>query len=425
MKIFPKALALACTAAMCVGSAWAQDTTKLLVWGDAPREPFYKAFDESRDDVELEFVSIARNELIQKLQLAIRSGDGVPDAIFMPDVNMAAQLSTRRSNYLMEISDKVDSSITDGFYPTSLAPCEKDGGSLVCLRNDVAHFMLWYNAPLMDELGLSVPTTWEEYEAVGAAAAAKDSGIVSGEAAMHIPLMNFLYSNGCDLAVPVEGDSETLNINATAPQCVEAAQLVDRMLDNGSLARVAPFDPEFIELAKTGKLLMIPGPTWFGEFIIKRRYEFAEGVTGVGMTPKWASQDKPLAWSWGGCVWGAWKDTKHPEVVVDLLTFVTTDIDTNRDAVTMPAYQPASVEWGTGFDNSGYYSGDSNFPTMVDAAANGHPGYVSLRVDTRASFTKAVVNDLAAGASFESLLPQLQEEFVNAAKLARYKVITE
>ena len=73
MKILPKALALTCTAAMCIGSVWAQDTTKLLVWGDAPREPFYKAFDESRDDVELEFVSIARNELIQKLQLAIRS----------------------------------------------------------------------------------------------------------------------------------------------------------------------------------------------------------------------------------------------------------------------------------------------------------------------------------------------------------------
>ena len=62
---------------------------------------------------------------------------------------------------------------------------------------------------------------------------------------------------------------------------------------------------------------------------------------------------------------------------------------------------------------------------MVDAAAFGHPGYVSLRIDTRASFTKAVVNDLAAGASLESLLPQLQEELVNQANLARYKVVTE
>ena len=108
-----------------------------------------------------------------------------------------------------------------------------------------------------------------------------------------------------------------------------------------------------------------------------------------------------------------------------MLTFVTTDVDTNRGAVTMPAYQPASVEWGVGFDKSGSYTDDNNFKKMVDAATFGHPGYVSLRMNTRALFTKAVVNDLAGGASFESLLPQLQDEFVNAAKLARYKVVTE
>lgn len=425
MKTLIKTLAIAGILGAGVTSLAAQETTKLLVWGDPVREPFYQAFDQSRDDIEVEMVSVATNEIITKLQLALQSGEGVPDAIFMPDVNMAAQLSTRRANYLMELSDKVDADVVNGFYPTSLAPCEKDGGSLICLRNDVAHFMLWYNAPLMDELGLSVPTTWEEYEQVGAQAAANGSGIVSGAIAMHIPLMNFLYSNGCNVGVPVEGDSETLKINAMAPQCVEAAQLVDRMLENGSLARVAPFDPSFIELAKSNKLLMIPGPTWFGEYIVKRQYEFAEGMTGVGMTPKWASQEQPLAWSWGGGVWGGFKDTEHPEAVVDLLTFVTTDIDTNREAVTMPAYQPASVAWGAGFDASGYYAGDADFDTMKDAAPYGHPGYVSLRIDTRASFTKAVVNDLAAGASFESLLPQLQEEFENAAQLARYNVVSE
>lgn len=425
MKKILKKLAFGCAAAICATGAFAQDKVKLLVWGDPVREPFYQAFDEARDDIDVEFVSVARNEMVAKLQLALRSGEGVPDAIFMQDVNFAAQLSTRRANYLMELSDKVDQETVDGFYPTSLVPCEKANGSLICLRNDVAHFMLWYNAPLMEELGLSVPTTWEEYEEVGAAAAANDSGIVSGAVAMHIPLMNFLYSNGCELAVPQADDPETLKINATSPQCVEAAQLVDRMLDTGSLARVAPFDPEFLELAKANKLLMIPGPTWFGEFIIKRRYEFADGMTGVSMTPKWAAQDEPLVWSWGGGVWGGWKDTKHPEAVVDLLKFVTTDVDVNRTAVTMPAYQPASVEWGTAFDDSGYYATDGSFGTMVDAAAFGHPGYASLRLDTRASFTKAVVNDLASGASFESLLPQLQEEFVNAAQLAGYKVITD
>jgi ABC-type glycerol-3-phosphate transport system substrate-binding protein len=425
MKHLTKAMALACATTTIASDAFAQDTTKLLVWGDVVREPIFQAYDAARENVELEFISVARNEIIAKLQLALRSGEGVPDAMFLQDTNHGAMLSTRRVNYLMDLSDKVDQETLDGFYANANSLCEGSGGSLVCLRNDVAHFMLWYNKPLMDELDLDVPTTWEEYEIVAAAAAANDSGIVSGAGAMHIPLMNFLYSNGCDLAVPTADDSEVLKVNASAAQCVAAAQLVDRMLDNGSLARLAPFDPEFIELAKTNKLLMIPGPTWFGEFIIKRRYEFAEGTVGVAMTPKWASQEQPLAWSWGGGMWGGWKDTAHPEEVVDLLTFVTTDAETNRGAVTMPAHQPASVEWGAAFDGSGYYATEGSFDTMVDAAEFGHSGYVSLRFDARAAFTKAVVNDLASGASFESLLPQLQEEFVNAAELAGYTVVTE
>lgn len=425
MKSVVKSLMLSATAIAAATTASAQDVTKLVVWGDPVRQPFYEAFDAARENIELEFVLVARNEAIAKLQLALQTGEGVPDAIFLQDTNFAAPLKTRRVDYLMELQDIVPQETIDGFYTGANSVCEPGDGTLICLRNDIAHFMLWYNKPLMDELGLDVPTTWEEYESVALAAAANDSGIVSGAGAMHIPLMNFLYSNGCPLAVPVEGETDVLHINATAPQCVEAAQLVDRMLEAGTLARVAPFDPEFIALAQDDKLLMIPGPTWFGQFILKGRYEYAEGVVGVGMTPKWASQDEPLAWSWGGGMWGGWKDTAHPEAVVDLLTFVTTDVDINRTAVTMPAYQPASVEWGANFDNSGYYATEGSFQTMVDAAPFSHPGYVSLRLDARSSFNKAVVNDLAAGATFESLLPQLQEEFVNAAGLARYKVVTE
>lgn len=423
MKFNLKSLILGSFASLLASSAVADDT-KLLVWGDPVREPIYQAFADAKG-IEVEMVSVSNQELIAKLQLALRSGEGIPDAIFMADVNFAAQLSTRRVNYLMELSDKVDASLVEGFYPTSLAPCEKANGSLICLRNDVAHFMLWYNAPLMKELGLNVPTTWEEFEAVAASAAGNNSGIVSGAAAQHIPLMNFLMSHGCNVAIPMADDPETLKINATAPQCVEAAQMVDRMLENGSLSRTGVFDPEFIELAKSDKLLMILGPTWFGEYIIKNRFEFAEGTTGVAYPPRREAEAQPLAWSWGGGVWGGWKDTKHPELVVELLEFATTNKDVTEKAVTMPAHQPASVPWGEALMGTGYYASDDAFEQMLKAASFGHPGYASLRIDSRASFNKALVNDLANGATLESLLPQLQEEFVNAAKLARYKIVVE
>ena len=62
MKTTLKKALIAGVAAGTATSVAAQDAT-LTVWGDPVREPFYQAFDDSRDDVSLEFVSVARNEI--------------------------------------------------------------------------------------------------------------------------------------------------------------------------------------------------------------------------------------------------------------------------------------------------------------------------------------------------------------------------
>ena len=50
--------------------------------------------------------------------------------------------------------------------------------------------------------------------------------------------------------------------------------MVDHMMANGSLSKVGPFEPDFVNLAKTGKVPLIIGPTWFGEYVIKPTYEW-------------------------------------------------------------------------------------------------------------------------------------------------------
>ena len=91
----------------------------------------------------------------------------------------------------------------------------------------------------------------------------------------------------------------------------------------------------------------------------------------------------------------------------------------------MPAHQPASIPWGKVVNASGYYADADMFSILLESASFGHPGYTSLRIDSRGLITKAVVNDIANGASLESLLPKIQEEFSNASKLAGYKVALE
>ena len=135
----------------------------------------------------------------------------------MPDVNMAAQLSTRRVRYLLELSDKVDPAVVDEFYPTA-GDCEKANGSAHLPAQRLAHFCcgIGNNAPAISSGAWSEPADdrggartgrWQEYEAVGAAAAANDSGIVVGASSIHMTLMNYLMSNGCNVAIPLAAGS--------------------------------------------------------------------------------------------------------------------------------------------------------------------------------------------------------------------------
>ena len=121
-----------------------------------------------------------------------------------------------------------------------------------------------HDAPLMKELGQTVPKTWEEFAALGAALGPKGYGL--GSAVEPFPLISYLVSGGCELAIPVEGTQDSLKINATSDACVKAATMVDIMVANGSLAKTGPVDPAFVALAKSGKVPLIIGPTWFGEY---------------------------------------------------------------------------------------------------------------------------------------------------------------
>ena len=190
----------------------------------------------------------------------------------------------------------------------------------------------------MEALGKPVPTTWEEFQTLGDELASQGYSLGSG--VEPFPLYSFLVSDGCDMVMPVEGKEDTVKIDLTTESCLKPARMVDDMLANGSLSKVGPFEPDFVNLAKTGKVPLIIGPTWFGEYVIKPTYEWPAGKLAAAPPLKWDDQTQPLTWSWGGGTYGGWKDTAHPAEVVDLITWMATDVANQTEAVT-PAGAPA------------------------------------------------------------------------------------
>jgi ABC-type glycerol-3-phosphate transport system substrate-binding protein len=410
---------LTLTGLLLASSAMAQDAVTLNIWSDTPRLDAFAAYDAGHDNVALNVTTVAPGDLVTKLQLAMQAGSDIPDVIFMSDIAFSAQLSTRRSNYLMDLTDAVPQALQDEFYPNSNAPCWVNG-KLLCLRNDMAHMITWYNVPKLAELGATVPTTWEEFAALGATLGPQ--GYVMGSGVEPFPLLAFLVSGGCPIAIPVEGKEDTVHIDLTGPECLKAAQMVDGMIANGSLSKVGPFDPAFVELAKAGNVPLMIGPTWFGEYVIKPTYEWPAGVLAAAAPPMWEGQDQPLTWSWGGGTFGGWKDTAHPAEVVDVIEWMATDVTNQTTAVTLPAHAPSAVAWGANLNADGYYANDDVFQVQVDAAAYSHPGYMSIRIDVPGAIAKTLVTAVAAGQTIESALPALQEELVNLAGLNGYSV---
>jgi multiple sugar transport system substrate-binding protein len=55
-------------------------------------------------------------------------------------------------------------------------------GTVYCLRNDLAQNLFWYNSALMKQFGYSVPTTWQQWQALGEQVAAHHPGYLVGSA---------------------------------------------------------------------------------------------------------------------------------------------------------------------------------------------------------------------------------------------------
>ena len=58
---------------------------------------------------------------------------------------------------LFPISQHSPQATLDEFYPNANSPCYING-KLLCMRNDIAHDVVWYDKPLMESLGAKVPT---------------------------------------------------------------------------------------------------------------------------------------------------------------------------------------------------------------------------------------------------------------------------
>jgi ABC-type glycerol-3-phosphate transport system substrate-binding protein len=401
-------------------TATTSSNSPIVAWVDSTRLPGVQLYAKEHPNVKVKIVTVDRAQLPEKILLFNRAGSGWPDVVFA-EPNLIARVADNAHHYPIDLTPYVSQDILNKFAPGSLAPCQI-GGKLYCIRNDLAQDVLWYNAKLMKQFGYTVPTTWEQYQALGLRVAKEHPGYVIGAFGDSQALDSYFWASQCPASQLTGAD--TVRINLSSPNCTRVANLVDPLIQAGVLPKLGPFDADFVKLGTSDKILMMPAASWYGEYVFKPNYKTPNGELAAAPPPPWANESRAWTGAQGGSSWAVSSHTQKLKAAVDLAVWMATSTDYQATAVTFPAYLPAADAWSKTIANDPLYASDP-YPVLKQSASLIWPGWSSVRYDPEGTFQQVVIVAVQHGKTVASALPTYQNQLVQLAQTNSYTVVTQ
>ena len=184
--------------------------------------------------------------------------------------------------------------------------------------------MLWYDKTLMDKFGYQVPTTWQQWAAIGARVATEHPGYIIGNTGDSYSAWTYLWADKCPLS-QVQKDG-SVRINSTDSHCTRMASLLDPLIKNGTAPPENIFTPAFAQ--KYGgadpKVLMMPGPTWYAKDVFSGTLKIPAGHMAAAMPLRWNGETPITTGQIGGGPWIISRHSKNIAAAGDFVTWVTT-----------------------------------------------------------------------------------------------------
>jgi len=406
-----------------------KEGSRITVWADSTRLPSVQAYQKSHPDVKMKIVTYdggadGSTYLQSKVQLFDRTGSGWPDVVFgaPTDVTWASEATKPGGQPFAAPLDAklVPRSTLDGFAKGSLTPCEFNGHTY-CMRNDIAQVLLWYNKPLMDNWGYKVPTTWQEYEALGEQVAKDHPGYLVGSVGDTNSHESYFWSGQCPAFNLVKPD--TLRTDLRDPKCTRMAKLLDNLISAKAVATQGFFSQGFAKNSGS-KVLMAYGPSWYGQYLFKAGFKTPAKQIAAAPPLAWKGESTTATGNVGGGVWMVSSHSANLKASTGLVTWLTTSDENQATAPTYPAYAQAAKAWLANPANRDYFANDVSKP-FEQAANEVWTGWSNTRFSDSTAWSSVVLPALTAGKSLTETLPAWQQEIAGEAKTQGYKVVDQ
>ena len=335
---------LAATALLTVGCSTGgtgsnDGPVELTFWAWAPNiEKVVDLWNADHPDIQ---VTVRKQDggdpAITKLLTAINAGSGAPDLMqaeyqkipTLVAADALADISAGASDLEGDFPEGVWSSVTLG------------GDALYAIPQDTGPMMMYYRADIYDQLGLDVPTTWEEYADDARAIHASDPNRYLGTfSAADAGWFTGLTQQAGASWWSIDGDSWGVDIDSNASQ--QVAGYWGGLVEEGVIDNRPMYTPEWNAGLNDGSQVGWLSAVWAPSVLSGNAADTA-GLWKAAPMPQWDA-DSPATGNWGGSSTAVTTQSEHVEQATEFAAWLNTDPEAVQALAQTANVYPAATE---------------------------------------------------------------------------------
>lgn len=312
---------------------------KLTYWAWAPNlDKVVDIWNEANPDIQ---VTVAKQDggdpAITKLLTAIQAGSGAPDLIQAEYQKIPTLVA---SDALADMADSVGDDVAEEFPDAVWDSVTLGGDAVYAIPQDTGPMMFYYRDDIFTELGLTVPSTWEEYAETARALRAADPTKFLGTFSANDAGWFAGLSQQADAEWwSVDGDAWAVGIDEKPTQTV--AEYWGELVAEGVIDNKPMYTPEWNAGLNDGTQVGWLGAVW-GPGVLQGNAPDTAGRWKAATLPTWGGEASNG--NWGGSSTAVTSQTEHVEAATAFATWLNTDPEAVAALVEQTGIYPAATE---------------------------------------------------------------------------------